>query len=383
MKRWLVILSLLSVLATVPLQACGNSRNSASGGPVTIGALAPWSGDSAFVGPTYIDPVLQLVEKQVKDAGGILGGRQVDFIKFDTRSVTADAASGAMKLLFSDKVSVILYGGVSEGEIAAASDFAEKNGVLIVTARDVSGGSSLRFQVNADPGQKEQAAAFTSLTTGLHAKTVAILARDESGLRAEIKTYKAQLDAAGISTVCEGYYAQGTTYFTPYLSKIKFSRPDVVVLDLGNTREAAAIADQIEGLGGWGTATAIASYAGEAAAGHAGGQGWYVTALYAPGIEDRYPGAAGFVADYRAMFGRMPDSTDVFWYLPVWTAIKAVELAGTTGDHAKIAEAARSGSLTWDSPLGPARFTPDGSSNLSYVITHIVDGKLVPVAIPQ
>src|SRR4030042_2434787 len=44
-------------------------------GPVKIGAIAPWSGPMAMTG-LLADPVIKLGGDQVKQMGGILGGRE-------------------------------------------------------------------------------------------------------------------------------------------------------------------------------------------------------------------------------------------------------------------------------------------------------------------
>jgi ABC-type branched-subunit amino acid transport system substrate-binding protein len=79
------------------------------GNPVKIGAISSWSGPAAITGMSFVDPILKLVEKQVKDQGGILGGRDVKFIKYDNRFSVADVVAGAKKLILEDKVSVVLY----------------------------------------------------------------------------------------------------------------------------------------------------------------------------------------------------------------------------------------------------------------------------------
>src|SRR4030042_3338671 len=52
-----------------------------SGEPVKIGAICSWSGPAAMSGTYYADNIIKLVEKQVKDMGGILGGREINVSK--------------------------------------------------------------------------------------------------------------------------------------------------------------------------------------------------------------------------------------------------------------------------------------------------------------
>jgi len=112
-----------------------------------------------------------------------------------------------------------------------------------------------------------------------------------------------------------------------------------------------------------------------------GTQGWYLWTIWIPGLDN--PGSVKFVNDYQAMFGKQPIANEVYYYNCLWTAIYAIKLAGTDTDLVKIAQAARSGNLEWDTPMGHAHYMPDGSTGLRPVVTQIVDGKLVLVNIPQ
>src|SRR4030042_3079600 len=106
MKLWLVAFTVLSLLLLVILPGCGGGGEGKTSaptfesiatfvttatpvttniqtptptpintGPVKAGAIAPWSGPMAMTG-MLADPIISLVEKQVKDMGGILGGRE-------------------------------------------------------------------------------------------------------------------------------------------------------------------------------------------------------------------------------------------------------------------------------------------------------------------
>jgi ABC-type branched-subunit amino acid transport system substrate-binding protein len=89
-----------------------------------------------------------------------------------------------------------------------------------------------------------------------------------------------------------------------------------------------------------------------------------------------------FEQDFQAMYGRSPSAEQVYFYNPVWTAIHAIELAGTDTDLDKIVQAARSGNLTWDTPMGTAHYTSDGDSGLRHITAHVEKQKLVIVQVP-
>src|SRR4030042_1501102 len=119
------------------------------GGTVKIGAITSWSGPGAASGVGLADPIIKLVEKQVEDMGGILGGKVVKVIKYDNRASVAEAVAGAKKLVDDDKVSALVYGGISGAETQAVAGAAEELGVLYVNFGDTTGLAELKFTVNA------------------------------------------------------------------------------------------------------------------------------------------------------------------------------------------------------------------------------------------
>jgi len=59
------------------------------------------------------DQIIALVEEQVKNMGGILGGREVKFVRGDDRGTVPESVAQATKLALDDEVSIITLGGTS------------------------------------------------------------------------------------------------------------------------------------------------------------------------------------------------------------------------------------------------------------------------------
>jgi len=189
------------------------------------------------------------------------------------------------------------------------------------------------------------------------------------------------LKAAGVKMTYEEYAPVGTVDFMPYLTKIKFDNPDALILELYTQEGFVTIARQIMELGGWGEIKVMSLPSGDGAVRFPGAQGWYMLLLWLPGLE--YPGSVKFLNDFQGMFGTAPTPTHVYYYNCLWTAIHAIELAGTDTDLVKIAQAARSGKLEWETPMGRARFTTEGSAEMDLMLGHVEEGKLVPVPVPE
>lgn len=349
--------------------------------PVKIGAILPWSGPMAMTG-LLADPIINLVEKQVKDMGGILGGREVKVVKYDSRGNVAEAIAGATKLLKEDKVSALVYGGASGADNIAVSDFAESNHILYVDYAGLPDLSEKKYTVTGMTTWDEPYNAEINLTNNvLKPKTAAILAADTTDGHEHVEGYKKGIEPAGTKIVYEQYTPVDTNDFTPYLTKIKYADPDVLLMFFQPSETYLSIAKQIMELGGWENIKVMCTAAAEPSAKLSGADGWYIFVLWLPGMS--YPGAVKFEQDFQAMYGRIPSSAQVYFYNPLWTAIYAIDLAGTDTDLEKIAQTARSGKLEWDTPLGHAHYTQDGSAGLYLSVAHIENGKLVLLQEPK
>lgn len=327
------------------------------------------------------DDIIKLVETQVKDQGGILGGREVDFVKYDDRASVPEAAAGALKLYEDDKVSAIVWGGVSETEMGAVSTFADENKILFCAFGNVEDLAKHTFTVDAVLPPTDIVDTIVNATTKLlKPSKVGFLARDVADVHDRYTQIGQRLKAAGMEIVYNEYVPPDTTDFTPYLTKIKYENPDVLIIDEMN-EGYLSIAKQITDLGGLGNIKVLAESPASSAAAKPGADGWYIQAPWDP--NSPYPGSVKFVNDFKAIFNRAPNPNQVYYYNAAWTAIYAIEMAGTDTDQVKIAQAARSGNLEWDSPMGHARFNSNGDSGLHSVIVHVEGGKLVGVPIPD
>ncbi len=352
-----------------------------SSNPVKIGAIAPWSGPMAMTG-MLADQIIKLVEKQVKDSGGILGGKDVKVVRYDNRGSVAEAIGGATKLLTDDKVSALVFGGASGADNEAVADFAEANHILYICYSGIQNMAEKKFTVTGSVAWDAYVAGDVDFIEKLlKPKTVALLASELADSRRYMGDCKKIMEAAATTVVSEQYTPLDTSDFTPYLTRIKYANPEVLLTYYGPSEVYLALAKQSIELGGWGDMKVVATAGAVSAVKLQGAQGWYIRVLWTPGLP--YPGAVKFEQDFQAMYGRLPGPDLVFFYNPLWTAINAIELAGTDTDLEKIAQAARSGNLTWDTPMGTARYTANGDSGLRHITTHVEDKKLVIVQVPE
>jgi ABC-type branched-subunit amino acid transport system substrate-binding protein len=345
-------------------------------GPVKIGGITAWSGPMAMAGVSLADPVIKLVEWQVKQQGGILGGREVQVVKYDSGGNVAGVQAGAIKLTKEDNVSVLVFGGVTGADNEAVMTFAKENQILYVCFGKISEDAGI-FTVSATTSD------FTG-TIGLFIKqilkpqTAAILCGEQMDSRNRVKDdYKPQFESAGIKVIYEDYASEASQDFSPYLTKIKYDNPDVLLMDFVPPEPYVTIAKQIMELGGWGNIKVVVLPGADLAKKQPGADGWYQMTLWVPG--GTYPGSVKFETEYKTVNGVLPGSNTIYWYNCLWTAINAMVLAGNDTDRIAIAQAARSGKLEWETPMGLARYNTEGDPQLSYMVTHVENKSLVIV----
>jgi len=351
-------------------------------GPVKIGGIGSWSGPTAVSGVGIADPIIKLVETQVKNSGGILGGREVKVIRYDNRATVSEATAGATKLYYDDKVSAIVWGGISTAEFEAVVSAVEELHILYVSIGHIDNLAEKKFVVNGTTQREvNRETTINFINKVLKPKTAAFLGTDTMDARTNWPAVKEGIKAAGTEIVYEQYVSLDTTDYSPFLTKMKYANPDVLYLYSGQSEFYMGVAKQIMELGGWGDIQVVGMAGGEAARKMPGADGWYMQATWAPGLD--YPGAVKFQQDYKAIVGGTPTASHVYFYNCLWTAIYAMKLAGTDTDRVAIAQAARSGKLEWDTPMGRAHYAPDGSSGLSLIIERVVGGNLVLVPMPE
>ena len=346
-------------------------------GPIKVGVLHDFSGADATSGAYYGDRLIKLVGKQVKDQGGILGGREVKLLKYDGASTLSGILTAAKLAVLEDHVSVICMGGSASANGEALSKFAEENKVLYVNLFVLPLYiSNLKYSIRPGYRMDEMDAMGDYATKVLGAKRVAIFARNFEEDHMYAESWTKIVNAAGGEIVSEQFYELGVGDLTPYLTKIKYANPDALLTDL-LLPDNVSMAIQMNGLGGWHDTKVFCSMAGAFAVGKQGTEGWYVYARWLPGMDN--PGSKKFQQDYKAMFGTDPDCIMELMYEPIWWSIKAIELAGTDEPEA-VARAARSGNLTWDGPEGFQTMGTDGEVTPKYrLLAKVENKKLVPV----
>jgi len=321
-----------------------------------------------------------VVEMQVKDMGGILGGREVKLVKGDNRASAAEAAGMVTKLALDNEVTIITLGGSTVPEFTACAQKAEEIKVPFLAQAYMLGTKDLKYSagiLNSDTGINADEGFIKEY---LKPKTVAYLGTDTESSRtllegtADFTGLKARLKAAGIDYVSEQLFPADAMDYSSYLTKIKYVNPEVLIFAPSGTEQAINVFKQIRELGGWGNIKVFCH--GSTASQKAittlpAALGAYTGASWVAGSDD--PGMKAYEDAWMKKYGELATPAYTYSYNCFWMAIKAIELAGSDNPE-KVAQAMRSGNLEWDSAWGSLRIDTNGGGMFKSAVAQIQEG---------
>ncbi len=317
--------------------------------------------------------------------GGILGGRMVQVVTYDDGSTTAGVSAGVTKLVLDENVSVIAPAGDTNPSLLVGSESCEKLKVLHVSPGTYEL-APYKYTINSSSGTAgTDDPAIKYITTVLKPKTTVIITEnDQIALATRLPRFTAAFTAAGIKNLDTIVVPFDTTDFSPYITRVKYLNPNVLLLNLNSL--PALFAKQLPGLGGLpntqivGISIAVTSLSTVT---YPVAIGWYSPANWVPGMTN--PAADAMLAGWTKANGNTNTiyAPTVVNYVGLWTAIGAIQLAGST-DREKINQAAHSGNLVVDTPYGTQlKVKPDGTNDLTRsVVKFLANGVFQVVQTP-
>jgi len=346
--------------------------------PIKIGLLL-----CDFTGTTATGAIMsaaaKLVEDQVEARGGILNGRLVKVERADGKGTVSDAVAGFRKLVHENNVSAVIGGGGTAAQTLANTEIAEELGVPYFNwGKAPDDLTNYPYNVRAiilkTRLMAERAADF--IINKLKSRKVAILV-DNTEMHELADELTHLLEVDGTEVVMTEYIPLETKDFSPYLTRVKYEGADLIVSASANPGAYSAMFRQIADLGGWGNIKFLSLAATSMlSVGMPEAEGTYHLLTWVPGSS--YPGNQEFERDFKARYGTSPNVAHFYTYMCLWTAIHAIELADSDAPQ-HVAQAARSGHLQWESPVGTYRISEDGEHNMGGDIFAVRDGKFTAV----
>lgn len=329
MKR-IVIVGALALVAVAAALAVFTSGKMSAGGDITIGAVAPKSGEAATFGQSTEDGVRLAIE-QANAAGGLLGGRKIRLISEDDKGDPVTGKIAFSRLIERDRVCAVIGSVMSKVSIAGA-DVAEKSHVPMISSAStnplVTVGKKYVFRACfIDPFQGRVMAKFAYDTLG--ARKAAVLydsSNDYNKGLAEV--FRDVFTGFGGQVAAFESYPERSIDFRPQLTKIQPAAPDVVFMpnyynDVAlQAKQAREIGIRAVLLGGDGwDSPELVKAAGEAV------EGGYFSNHFTR--ESDNPSVKAFVEAYQKRYGRPPDALASLGYEAAQILLDAIKRAGS------------------------------------------------------
>ncbi len=378
MKRILsmVLSAALLVSALAGCQQAPASNGGETGGDtVKIGGLAPLTGDVSVYG-IAVDNAIKLKVEEVNAAGGILGGKQIEYIVYDEKGDPTEAVNAYNKLVQDDKV-VALVGDVTTKPTIAVAQKSVADNLPMITASGTGAditltGENIFRACFIDPFQGQLMASYAKEKLG--ATTAAIIYDNGDDYSTGIAdAFEEKAGEIGLTITAKEAYPSKSVDFKSQLTKIKAGNPDVLLVPVYYS-DVALIAVQAKEVGL--TAKLL------------GGDGWdgvlekidasnldsvkdcYFCSQYSAESQDE--ALQSFLKKYKETYNSDANMFAVLGYDAMGMMAAAIDKAGST-DSDKIIEAMKG--LEYKGLTGTTTFDENRNPVREAVITTIADGK--------
>ena len=283
--------------------------------PVVIGIQAPITGPWAFEGQMDVQSC-KVAADLINKKGGILGGRMIKIKEYDDSGTPKDGALAAMKIVSQKNIAGVVstYGSPT---VEASSNIFEKKKLVNIAYGATFVGLSQKDRnfffrtCGRDDSQGIFFATFVPKEFG--AKRIAIVHNNTTfaiGVAEEtVKALKSKIDAGEVEVVFYDAVNPDDRDFTPVLTKLRESKPDVFYYT-GHYPEGALIARQAKDIGikcVFVGSNAVINNDFVKIAGVEVAKGWLMTQEPMP-TELPYAESKEFLAAYKAKYGEIPSS---------------------------------------------------------------------------
>ncbi len=338
---------------------------------VKIGLIAP---TKSLVGKQAVQGA-QIAADFVNADGGVLGGRKIELITYDTNFQPNEGVAVTQRLLTQDGVKVIV-GEISSTVALATLQLARASNAVFIAAvpkhPDVTkSGYDKVFRLNSTTEMDGEFVA--ALKADAKVQKVAVIAENSDFGRVTIDGMKAQL---GARVVMSDTYEMTQSDFSTLVTKAKASGADTVCIAGSNMEQYGNILrlqDELKLTARRCVMPGILNSRGVQIAGK-GAEGAFSADIYVPSLQN--PLNKRFVDGYQAKFKETPEKIEVLGFEAVWLAAQAMQKAGSADDTAKIAQALHGN--TWDTPRGKVKFDNTGQASAGGLLPLVVkDGKIL------
>jgi branched-chain amino acid transport system substrate-binding protein len=351
------------------LLARSESVSAQTGEPIKIGAVVSLTGPGVGLGQPERNGIM-LAEKVINEGGGIKG-RPVKVLVEDDGSKPDNAKSKAERLIFDERVLVMLGPSLtaSTGAVSAITN-AEGMAELACTGLGPKIELTYKTLYHILPPQELNARAMLEYTINvLKAKKIGVLHDTGYGqvVVNSLNTLKGQY---GVEFVSVEKFEVGATDTSAQAAKVRAADPEVVFIiatspvPFRNAREVRITQP-------------IVSAIGSSSYDYVRGMGEYADDIVFPEFvvgEDPTPQQADFVKRYQQEYNALPKNYEAAGWDAVHIAAKAIESAGPNASRAEIAKAMRG---PYSGVMATYNFAADDMTGIrlsSYLYSKLVKG---------
>jgi branched-chain amino acid transport system substrate-binding protein len=367
MTRAFIWFACATAIAT--LLAGPPSVQAQQGEPIKIGAVIALTGPGAGLGQPERNGML-LAEKVINEKGGVKG-RPIKVLIEDDGSKPDNAKSKAERLIFDDKV-LVLLGPSLTASTGAVSAITNAEGMAELACTGLGPKIELTYKTlyHLLPPQLLNARAMLEYTTKvLKAKRVGVL-HDTGYGQVVMNSLNSLTGEYGVEFVSVEKFEVGATDTSAQAAKVRAADPEVLFIiatspvPFRNAREVRI-------------ARPIVSAIGSSSYDYVRGMGEYADDIVFPEFvvgEDPAPHQTDFVKRYQQEYNALPKNYEAAGWDGVHIAAKAIETAGPNATRAEIAKAMRG---SYSGTLANYNFAADDMTGIelsSYVYSKLVKG---------
>lgn len=318
----------------------------------------------------------QLAVKMINESGGVLGGRKLELVVYNTGFSPSDGVSVVQRLINEDGVKLIT-GEVSSTVVMAELPVMQASQVLFLA-------SLPKHPAITQTGDVRVLRANTTTTMDIDAFKPALLAAAKGkkvGLITEntdawIESRKAvrALFVDPSQVVFDDKYEVQQNDFTALVTNAKQSGADVLCI-MGTTPEHYSNIIRAAGEIGYHPKIALVPgliFPEAVTIAGAAMNGAFSADVYVPNIDN--PQNHAFVAAFEKQYGKKPDKGVELGFESVWVIAKAVDKAGTADDAALIGKTIRG--TVWHLPRGEIRYDDQGQAHGKYYEITVQNGQI-------
>jgi branched-chain amino acid transport system substrate-binding protein len=337
--------------------ALGAMPAAAQQGPIRIGEISPYS--ALPQGTEGYRKGWQLALEQINGAGGVLGGRKIEFVSRDSAGQPDAATRAAQELLTNEKVDLLAGTLLSHIGVAVA-DFANRNKVFFLASQPLTDAIAWekgnRYTFRLRPSTYTQALITAAEAAKLPAKRWATIAPNYEYGQSAVASFKAALKAKRpeVEFIAEQWPALGKLEAGATVQAMLGARPDAIFnVTFGADLARFVREGNLRGL--FKDRPVVSLLSGEPEyldpLKDEAPRGWIVTGY--PWATIKTPSHVRFVAAYREKYKDTPKMGSLMGYVSVQALAAMIGKAGST-DTEKLIAASRG--LTFDSVMGPISF---------------------------